>query len=67
MLETNDAWIWETNDTLSWETEEFRKGYQNAIIQFQKRYNLRRKEASTEPQLTETYGGHPFHNMNEAG
>jgi hypothetical protein len=50
MLETNDAWIGETDDVLSWETKEFRKGYQNAIMQFQKKYNCGRKEASTEPQ-----------------
>jgi hypothetical protein len=52
MLETDDAWIGETDDALSWETKEFRKGYQNAIMQFQKKYNLRSKEASTEPQQT---------------
>ena len=32
--------------------EEFRKGYQNAIMQFQNKYNLKSKEASTEPQQT---------------
>jgi hypothetical protein len=37
---------------VSWETKEFRKGYQNAIMQFQKKYNLRSKEAPTEPQQT---------------
>jgi hypothetical protein len=44
--------IGETDDALSWETKEFRKGYQNAIMQFQKKYNLRSKGASTEPQQT---------------
>jgi hypothetical protein len=34
MLYTNDAWIKETDDVLSWETEEFKKGYQNAIMKF---------------------------------
>jgi hypothetical protein len=50
MLETDDAWIGETDDVLSWETKEFRKGYQNAIMQFQKIYNLRSKEASNKLQ-----------------
>jgi ribonuclease HI len=52
MLETDDAWFGETDDVLSWETKEFRKGYQNAIMQFQKKYNLRNKEAHTEAQQT---------------
>jgi hypothetical protein len=42
----------ETDDTLSSETEEFRKGYHNAIMQFQKKYNLRNRKASIEPQQT---------------
>jgi hypothetical protein len=33
-LETNDGMILETYDALSWEMEEFKKGYQNAIMQF---------------------------------
>jgi len=66
MLEIDDACIGETDETLSWETEEFKKGYQNAIMQFKKRYNLRSKESSTKPQHTETSDGHPFHKLTEA-
>jgi hypothetical protein len=51
-MRENDDIMLETDDTLSWEMEEFRKGYHNAIMQFQKKYNLRRKKASTEPQQT---------------
>jgi hypothetical protein len=50
MLETDDAWMGENDDKMSWEMKEFKKGYQNAIMQFQKKYNLRSKEASIEPQ-----------------
>jgi hypothetical protein len=46
----NDDIMLETDDTLSWETKEFRKGYHNSIMQFQKKYNLRRRKASAEPQ-----------------
>jgi hypothetical protein len=35
-LETDDGMILETDDAPSWEMEEFRKGYQNAIMQFQR-------------------------------
>jgi hypothetical protein len=52
MLEKDDALFGETDDALSWETKEFRKGYQNSIMQFQKKYNLRNKEAHTESQQT---------------
>jgi hypothetical protein len=31
-LETKDGMILETDDAPSWETEEFKKGYQNAIM-----------------------------------
>jgi hypothetical protein len=34
VLEDDDDMILETDDAPSWETEEFRKGYQNSIIQF---------------------------------
>jgi hypothetical protein len=50
MLETDDALFGETNDAFFWETEEFRKGYQNAIMQFQKKYTIRNKEVHTEAQ-----------------
>jgi hypothetical protein len=52
LLETNDDMIFEMDDALSWETKEFRKGYQNAIMQFQKKYNLKRKDAPVEPHQT---------------
>jgi hypothetical protein len=48
MLEMDDDMILETDDVLSWETEEFRKGYQNSIMWFQKKYNLKRKDAPVE-------------------
>jgi hypothetical protein len=38
-MSENDDIMLETDDTLSWEIEEFRKGYHNAIMQFQKEYN----------------------------
>jgi hypothetical protein len=63
MLEIDDAWIGETNDVLSWEMEEFKKGYQNAIMQFQKKYNLGRKEASIEPQQTNPIRKPPVDSM----
>jgi hypothetical protein len=40
----DDDMILEMDDAPSWETEEFRKGYQNAIMQFQKKYNLWSKD-----------------------
>jgi hypothetical protein len=46
-MRENDDIMLETDDTLSWETKEFRKGYHNAIMQFQKKYNLRSKKASS--------------------
>jgi len=36
-MSENDNIMLETDDTLSWEMEEFKKGYRNAIIQFQKK------------------------------
>jgi hypothetical protein len=48
-MRKNDDMMLETDDTLSQETKEFRKGYHNAIMQFQKKYNLRIKEVPTEP------------------
>jgi hypothetical protein len=50
-MSENDNIMLEMDDTLSWEIEEFRKGYHNAIMKFQKQYNLRRKKASMKPQL----------------
>jgi hypothetical protein len=52
VLETDDDMILETDDALSWETEEFRKGYHNAIMQFQKKYNLWSKDTPVESQQT---------------
>jgi hypothetical protein len=48
-LETDDGMILETDDAPSWETEEFKKGYQNAIMQFQKKYNLWSKDVPVKP------------------
>jgi hypothetical protein len=42
-MDVNDGFMLENDDTLSSETKEFRKGYHNAIMQFQKKYNLRVK------------------------
>jgi hypothetical protein len=50
--EADDDMILKTDDASSWETEEFRKGYQNAIMQFQKKYNLRSKDVPVESQQT---------------
>jgi len=44
----NDDIMLKTNDTLSWEIEELRKGYRNAIMKFQKKYNLGRRNMSKE-------------------
>jgi hypothetical protein len=49
-MRENDDIMLEMDGTLSWEIEEFRKGYHNTIMQFQKQYNLRSKKAPTEPQ-----------------
>jgi hypothetical protein len=38
------------DDVSSWEIEEFKKGYQNVIMQFQKKYNLQSKDVPLEPQ-----------------
>jgi hypothetical protein len=51
-MSENDDMMLETDDALSSETKEFRKGYQNIIMQFQKKYNLRIKDFPTEPQQT---------------
>jgi hypothetical protein len=63
-MDANDGIMLETDDTLSSETKEFRKGYHNAIMQFQKKYNLRSRKASAEPQQTKSHKGtsseHPF-------
>jgi hypothetical protein len=64
-MSENDDIMMETDDALSWKTKEFRKGYHNAITQFQKKYNLRSRKVSTEPQQDESHketsGRHPFH------
>ena len=49
-MSESDDMVLETDDMLSWEMEEFGKGYHNAIMQFQKKYNLGRKKASMKPQ-----------------
>jgi hypothetical protein len=49
MIENDDIML-ETDDTLSWEMKEFMKGYHNAIMQFQKKYNLRNRNTSVKPQ-----------------
>jgi hypothetical protein len=48
----NDDIMMEMDDMLSWETNKFKKGYNDVIMQFQKKYNLRRKKESMEPQQT---------------
>jgi hypothetical protein len=50
--ETDDDMILEIDDASSWETEDFRKGSQNTIMQFQKNYNLWGKDMPTESQQT---------------
>jgi hypothetical protein len=39
----------DNDDMLSMETKEFKKGYQNAIMQLQKQYNLRSKKVHANP------------------
>jgi hypothetical protein len=53
-LETDDGMILETDDAPSWETKEFKKGYQNAIMQFQKKYNLRSKDVPAKLKQTDS-------------
>jgi hypothetical protein len=48
----NDGFMLETDDTLSSEKNEFRKGYHNAIMQFQKKYNLRSRKMHAGPPNT---------------
>ena len=43
-MDENDNFMQDNDDMLSLETKEFKKGYQNAIIQLQKQYNHRRKK-----------------------
>jgi hypothetical protein len=45
-MDVNDGIMLETEDTLSSEMKEFKKGYHNAIMQFQKKYNLRSRKTS---------------------
>jgi hypothetical protein len=49
-IEENDKFMQERNDMLLMETKEYKKGYQNAIMQFQKQYNLRNKKVLANPQ-----------------
>jgi hypothetical protein len=48
-MDVNDGIMLDTDDTFSSETEEFRKGYHNAIIQFQKKCNMRSKNTFVKP------------------
>jgi hypothetical protein len=56
-LETNDGMILKTDDAPLWKTGEFKKGYQNAIMQFQKKYNLWSKDAPIESRQTDSMNG----------
>jgi hypothetical protein len=51
-MDENDGFMLETDETLSSEMEEFRKGYRNAIMQFQNKYNLRSRTTHAEPPKT---------------
>jgi hypothetical protein len=51
LLDENDGFMLETDDMLSSEMEEFKKGYHNAIMQFQNQYNLRSKKTSADPRM----------------
>jgi hypothetical protein len=51
-MDVNDGFMFETDDMLYLETEEFRKGYHNAIMQFQNKYNLRSRKTPVEPPKT---------------
>jgi hypothetical protein len=51
-VDVNDGFTLDTDDTLSSETKEFRNGYHNAIMQFQKKYNLKSINTPTEPPKT---------------
>jgi hypothetical protein len=53
-LETNDGMILKIDDAPSWEMDEFKKGYQNAIMNSQKKYNLWSKDAPAEPKQTDS-------------
>ena len=48
VLETDDTLFSKVDDALPLEMKEFRKGYHNSIMQFQKQYNLRSKRVSAE-------------------
>jgi hypothetical protein len=48
-MDANDKFMQENDDMLSMETKEYKKGYQNAIMQFQKQYNLRNKKVPANP------------------
>jgi hypothetical protein len=52
LLDTDNDMILEMDDVSSWDIEEFRKGYQNTIMQFQKKYNLWINDTPIEPQQT---------------
>jgi hypothetical protein len=48
-MNANDKFMQDNDDMLSMETKDFKKGYQNAIMQLQKQYNLRSKKVPTNP------------------
>ena len=43
-MDANDKFMHENDDLMSMESDEYRKGYQNSIMQFQKQYHLRSKK-----------------------
>jgi hypothetical protein len=48
-MDANDKFMQDNDDMLSMETKEFKKGYQNAIMQLHKQYNLRSKKVPANP------------------
>jgi hypothetical protein len=51
-MDANDGFLMDIDDTLSSKTKEFKKGYHNVIMQFQKKYNPRSRNTSAEPSKT---------------
>jgi hypothetical protein len=49
-MDTNDMFKRENDDLMLMESYEYRKGYENAIMQFKKQYNLRSKKIPAVPQ-----------------
>jgi hypothetical protein len=43
-VDANDKFMHENDDLMSMESDEYRKGYRNSIMQFQKQYHLRSKK-----------------------